>query len=496
MSVSGKIDGGQVGLRYVEGIAGALPGSPVWKELKVNEYGDVGSTISTVARNPISPSRQQEKGVISDLEAAMNFTLDMTQDNLYDLFQGTFFAAWRSKTIFGGAGEVTGVTSSTFTAASGLTAFTTNDIVAAKGFSNSANNGRHIVTSAASGVLTVGSTLVAEASPPATAKLYKVGCRGASGDFTIDVAGAYPALLSTTKDFTTLGLIPGQWVYIGGDSAASQFANATANGYARIKTVAAHKIEFDKTQYTMVADTGTGKTIELYIPHLIKNESDPSLILTKEYFFERSLGSAGYQYIDRAVVNTLNLNINAQDKITAEFGFVALDEVDTAFGSRRSGTFPASTDSIVGYNTSSDLPRIRMATHGALQTPIAAFVTEMSMSINNNVTALKVLGNLGGIDFNVGDFTVETSATIVFTDKNTLDAVRQNADVSLDFIISRDNTSWVVDQPLVTLSDGKLSVAKAESITQAFTIQGARHSTLDTTLVMCFFPYLPDVAES
>ncbi|RQM43774.1 hypothetical protein EHZ19_32430, partial [Paraburkholderia bannensis] len=113
-----------------------------------------------------------------------------------------------------------------------------------------------------------------------------------AAEMDIDVSGSYPRLLrgSGTKDLTTLGLIPGEWVFIGGDATATKFTNAANNGFARVRAVAATYIEFDKTAGTMVAETGTAKTIQLFYGNVIKNERDANLIKRRTYQLERTLG--------------------------------------------------------------------------------------------------------------------------------------------------------------------------------------------------------------
>ena len=88
-------------------------------------------------------------------------------------------------------------------------------------------------------------------------RIQVVGYEFASGTAGI-VAAANPTLHreSGAVDFTTLGLVPGQWVYLGGDSAGLAFANAANNGYARVRAVTATDITFDKTTSLMVNDLG------------------------------------------------------------------------------------------------------------------------------------------------------------------------------------------------------------------------------------------------
>ncbi len=73
-----KLDSNITGLSYAEevclrqlpSIANGDASDPVWRGLEPNSYNDFGGTINTVARAPISASRQRKKGTVVDLSAA------------------------------------------------------------------------------------------------------------------------------------------------------------------------------------------------------------------------------------------------------------------------------------------------------------------------------------------------------------------------------------------------------------------------------------------
>lgn len=507
--MANKIDSNVTGLRYAEeDTIKNLPVSPVWYPLEPNSYNDFGGQISTLARNPINPSRQRKKGVTTDLDASGGFAQDITQTNLTRLLQGFFFADIREKLttapMNGAAVVLTGVVASTdtYAAASGLAGFLAGDLVLASGFAQAANNGLKQVASSTAGTVVVGDGLVDE-TPPAAAKLQKVGFQFGSAEINVDVSGSYPRLVraSGTKNLTTLGLIPGEWVFIGGDAAATKFTNAANNGFARVRAVATAYIELDKTAATMVTETGTGKTLRLFFGNVIKNEAAANLIKRRSYQLERTLGQDANgtmsEYLVGAVPNEMSLQIRQADKVTAELGFIAVDnEQRDGSAGVKSGTRPDLVEA-PAFNTSSDFSRIKMhlVTAGnANPNPLFAFLTELTLTVNNNVSPNKAVAVLGAFDVSAGTFAVSGSVTAYFADIAAVQAVRNNSDVALDFALVKNNAGMVWDIPLIALGDGRLNVEQDQPITMPLSIEAAEGSNKHT-LLFNEFPYLPNAAD-
>lgn len=506
--MANKIDSNVTGLRFAEeSTLKTLPGSPVWYPLEPNSYSDFGGQIATVARNPINPSRQRKKGVTTDLDASGGFNQDLTFDNTTRLLQGFFFADIREKKTTApmntAATPLTGVTGSskTYAAAAGLTGFLANQLVMASGFGVTANNGLKSVASASTATaVVINETISDEASPPAAAKLAAVGYEFASATVDIAMNGSLVRLsrASGTFDMTTLGLIPGEWVFLGGDAAGTKFANNV--GFARVSVIAATYIEFDKVAWTPQAEVGTGKTIRIFFGSVLKNESDPSLIKRRTYQVERTLGQDANgtmsEYLVGAVPNELTLNIAQADKVTMDLTFVAVDnEQRTGATGVKSGTRPTLSPG-AAFNTSSDFSRIKLALASntdAAPTPLFAFATEMSLSVNNNVSPNKALGVLGAFDTSAGTFEVGGNMTAYFADVTAVQAVRNNSDVTVDVIMLKKNLALLWDIPLLALGDGRLAVEQDQAITLPLETNAAE-SKFNHTLLFQSFSYLPDVA--
>ena len=526
MTVNNKLNSNTTGLRYAEEASPkTLPGTPVWVPQEPNSYSDFGGQLTTLARNPINDSRQRKKGVVVDLDASGGYGTDLTQTNLQHLLQGFVFADLRPK---GEAKNEIGIsvltlsvtaTGSIFTRVGGtldLTGeFALDDLILSAGFANSANNGLFKVAAITSTTVDVVAadgldtavTLIDEAAT-ADGSLVQVGVEGEAGDIDVDMTGSRPALTSTTLDFTALGLVVGEDIFIGGDLTANKFTTATNNGFARIRSIAAGRLEFDKTQATMVTEPSTAELIHLFFGRVLKNELG-ALIVRRTYQLERTLGKADTgdtydqaEYITGAVPNEMTINIATADKVTIDLAFVAMNHelVDGDTGPK-SGTRPAIVESDA-FNTSSDFSRIKLAVMNetdANPTALFAFANEVSININNNVSPDKAISVLGAFDATAGTFEVGGDITAYFADVAAVEAVRNNSDITMDMKLVKSNSGISIDLPLITLGDGRLDVEQDQSIKIPLSKEAATGKkidiNLDHTLLMVFFDYLPTLAD-
>lgn len=480
-----------------------LPASPVWYAQEPNSYSDFGADISTVARSPIDPSRQRLKGTISGLDATAGFNTDLTKTNLIRLMQGFCFANARqdaSTQPYNGTGvALTGVVATTkkYNAAAGLDKFKAGDLLFASGFTTSLNNGLKTVVSATATEIVTAETLVDE-TPIVTAKLDRVGHTFPNGDIAATLSDGKFILTSKVGGLDALGLIAGKWVFLGGDVTASRLA---ANvGYARILEVTSSKIVFDLTTFVTTADNGTSTSLQMFWGIVVRNEPLLDDIKTRSYQLERQLGrdADGVQseYITGAVANELTINIPTEDKVNVDLGFIGLDnEQRTGLQGVKAGSRVAAKGE-QAYNTSSDVYRNRMYIYDpttTLPTALFGYISEGSLEINNNVSALKAVGSIGGFDVSVGTFEVGGSVTAFFTNIAATQAVRNNADVGFYSITAAQNSGFLFDIPLLSLAGGNLEVEADNPINLPLDNTGFK-SKFGYTLLTEFFTYLPNIA--
>jgi len=499
----------EVCLNVLPSVANGDPSDPIWYALEPNSYPDFGGDLKMVARTPINPSRQNKKGTPVDLDASSGLNTDVTNDPaVRRLLQGFYFADIREKPttmpMNGAVNDIGAVTAADDKYATGATAVAFNKagyIVKASGFGIAANNGLHLVVSADANDITVGDGLVNEAAPPVAAKLEVVGFQFASADVAIAMVGNVATLTSAANVLNTLGLIVGEWIFIGGDTLASnRFANNV--GFARISSIAAGVLTFDDITWAGVNEVSTGKTIRIWFGSIIKNENIPALVKKRSVQFERTLGegptSTQAEYLTGSMANQMTLNIPTADKCNVDLNFVSCG-VEYRTGEVGDELKDGARVAAYGgdaFNSTSDVYRLKMnVVDPSVSNPEALFgyITEGNITINNGVTPDKAVGVFGAFDTSAGNFEVGGSVTAYFTTVEAVRAVRRSADLAFNVIMAKENAGFVIDIPLFGSGGSKVNVEKDKAIMLPLEMAGAENPNGYTKLFN-YFPYLPNVA--
>lgn len=507
-----KIDSNVTGLRASEELSlGVVDPSAVWLEQAPNSYSDFGPQITTVARNPITDDRQMKKGVATDLDASGGWSSDLTQESLPVLGQGVFFADIRTKDEL--LIPDVDTTLDDFQPASGGAVYLEGDLLIASGFVSSSNNGVHEVDAGGGSASSIPVTTNLVTAAGQSGVIRRCGHRFTAADISVVVTGDFAHYLSAGgKDLTELGLIPGEFIWVGGDGASSGFTNVENNGFKRVRSVSATQIVVDKSDSPMLVEAAAGITLEIYIPsRMLKNESDPTLIKSRSYQLERTLGAPDdafpsqiqSEYIVGAVVSQLQVNVATADKLTYDLSFMGIDaEQRSGAVGVKAGTRPSLAPS-EAYNSSSDVSRINMSVvseNNEAPTPLFGFVQEMSFTIDNNLTVNKAIGVYGGFAVTAGTFGVSGTVTAYFDNVSAMLSLRQNASITIDSHFVKENAGISFDFPLVTIGDGRPNVDSDTAITLPISFDastGAKVvSTMDHTLMMMIWDYLPTVAEA
>ncbi len=506
-----KIDSNVVGLAYAqEECLTELPTTPVWYPLDPNEYTDFGGEITTIAREPINASRQRKKGVTTDLDASGGFGQDLTFSNLQRLMQGFMFADARERVSTNPISDnaLKTITVVDFTASSNEIEvgsgeganFVVGMILRSTGFVEAANNNdQMVITAITSDVLTVDATLATETFT--TGSLEIVGFEIAADAASITYDGGTGSLsLNTTGTFAGLDINVGEWIYINGDAATEKFTNN--GGYARVKTVGSTSLTLQEATWTPVTETlSGGEKVRIYLGKFLRNEKELNLVKERSYQLERTLGEdtngTQSEYLIGAVANEFTVQIASADKVTCDLSFSAVtNETRDGATGIKAGNRDAGLITENAYNTSSDVYQMRLfKIDEDSQTPTSffAYVENATLTINNNVSGIKAIGQLGSFANNVGDFDVGGELNVYFATVEAVQAVKENADVSFNMVLAKDNAGMIYDVPLLSLGGGRVTVAKDEPIMLPLENSGAENED-GYTLSITYFSYLPNAA--
>lgn len=468
---------------------GVLPGSPAWKQIEPNAVPGWGAMMSSVARQPISTSRQARKGTITGVDSKVELDLDLTVDHWVDFIDSFIMSVYKGPTnpVF----LPTAVTATGYTVASGG-ALTQNTLIAVRNCPTAANNGLKVVGAASTGTEIKTSGLTAESLTNGILEI--AGVQGATGDITMDAAGN---LNSTTLNFTTLGLTVGQVIWVGGETAPTQFAVTANRGFARIRAITATKLTLDKRSATFTTDNGSGKTIQIFFGRFVRNVARSSAdyqlrSATFEAVFP-TLGSgdtARYEYPAGNYCNEVELRLPLQDKATIGYRFIGTDTpIPTAVRATNAAAAIAPYR-VEAFNTSADAMRLRIAKID--ETGITTDFKNITLRLKNNVSPEKIIGQVGAKYMNTGNLDVSFEAEAVFTDEAVIAAIRNNTTVSLDLSLRNNDGGFYLDMPTATLGEGTKSFPLNESV--LVSLRGMSFgdpSGLNTSASVSLFPYLP-----
>lgn len=304
------------------------------------------------------------------------------------------------------------------------------------------------------------------------------------------------------------GLDIGTWVNVGDDETANKFATAANNGLKRIRLIEDSDITFDKSTLTMVTDAGTGKDIRLIWGRTIRNEAAEDQV-RRSFQFERSLGAPDTaqpsqiqaEYLTGGIANEFELEVKQGDKLTANLSFMARDaETRTGAEGRKDGTRPVLVEADA-FNSTSHIKRLSLAVideEDAAPDDLFAYVMDLTLKINNNVSANKAVGVLGAFDNTAGTFEVDADCTAYFQTVEAIQTVRDNADVTLDLTFAQANKGVTFDLPLISIGEAIAEVEADEPVMLPLQQAAASGSKIDAelahTLLVQYWDYLPDLA--
>ena len=488
---------------------GAIAGAPVWKDIEPNDISQFGSTISTVSRNPIRRSRGRQKGTISDLDSAVEYDGDITVDAFLDYMEGFMFATFsNADLIFRGANAATAgdtytVPSLNATQAAKLQSAAGFDtLLWASGYALAANNGLKTLATAAANTdttLAVAENLADETAPD-NARLEIAGVRCVTSEMALtvaaavaDVSGRIGTLTFATANPTTFGLAINQIVFVNMTSAI--------RGYARVTAFDATTITLDKMDAALVADDGSTGASELRFGQELRDvASDNSRFLERSFQFEGEYPglaadgvASAYEYALGNFCSTISLSLDLSDKGTFSAAFVGTD-TDVPTETRKVVATVSPADALLplgteAFSTVADFARLRI--EDIDEDGLTTDLKSIELSIDNNVSPEKVLNKLGARFVNFGNFFVDISAQLIFSDGNVLSRIRENTTVSLDLYLQNNDGVLAFSIPSMTLGDGTKELPADETVALNISGEAFEDATTGASLNVSFIPAVP-----
>lgn len=388
----------------------------------------------------------------------LNFEVSYPDDNspFSDFLRSAFWNSWVNTPFRDNDGVADSVI--TDVAATGVITCTTGGTFAVghlirnTGFGVAQNNGTFRITTSSATVPSVGAgILAAEVAPAAAARMKVVGAEGVAGDITATASG----LGSTTLNFTTLGLVVGQVIKIGGTAAGTRFNTAANNSYARITAIAATALTLDNLPVGWAVDAGTGKTIRFWFGDQIKNGTTRTSLTIERGF----LGQAVPQYIVTTGmhVNTMQIQMASKDKIKGSMAFNGMG------GSLSTTALDATPDPQTTSPVMAANANFQRFTEGGATVTGPSWIRSTEFTINNNLRMIESIGSLSAVDIVNGECNVSGKADVYFGDGSILSKFYSGTASSLVLASQKSNRGLVFQFPRITYRGGSNPSASAKN---------------------------------
>lgn len=474
---------------------GTLPGTPDWHVMERSELSAFGNTVSKSTPTRISRNRNMRKKKTTAIDSSVEFNAPMDFDSMRLLGEGFAHGLASGPAYFSAsAATATGATVPALTAGQASQIVANQTILALKGFATDDNNGLKIASTTASAsdteIAVVGGLTAETIAANRRAEVYVAGVRGASGDIEIDADGN---LISTALDFTTLGLVAGQAIYIGGVDAANTFSNSENSGFAIVSAIAANKLTLTKRDQPYVTDDGTGVQIDILFGPYIRNYSVDHANYVRQYFMFglKSIFDAGtkYEYAKDNACDSLSLEVQRDGFVNASFGFVGSitdNPTDTAATGHANAAPLNATEE---FSTSTDLARIAIDSIDE-----DGFMTDfdaVTITIANGISARKVLGQTAAAQLNLGELGVTLEMTALFTDSKVIEHIRCDNPFAFRLPFWNNQGGVMLHVPQMTLEGGARQFPQNETVTVSMTGSAFNEDIDGSSIELTLFPLLP-----
>lgn len=477
-----------------ESTPGVLPGSPVAYSLGYNTIEGFAPVVELVARDPIDPSNMPQPGQVVDKTANGTIQMDLTIGHLRRTIEG----ALRSALTGQSPKLATSSTVAHFVVPTMAAALAAGTLVYVRGCANAANNGlKEVDAAGTTTTIPIVGGLVAETGMATRGvTVSPVGFRYATGDATI-VSGN---LVSTAKDNTQLGLIPGQWIVVcsvaGTATNANRFAEAANRGPARVRAaVTATTIPLEAGA-AFVNDNGATKRIEIYFQQDCRTRytTDASYLEPTETveIVHHKLGAGdvpAYTYLNGWHTASAQLALPEKAKATMSVQGVGLD-CAAPVTSRTTGfsaAIPILQKSMINTTTNIYRGRIRKSDGSAR----SGCITAVSFTLDQQTERNGAHGVLGAVEITQGKVMPRAEVNAYFSVPEIIADLAAGQLMSADWFIANVDGAVIFDMPQVQLSGGMPQYPQNKVITIDLTAPASEDPIFNTTFICNIIDYVP-----
>jgi len=477
-----------------------LPAVADFRLVERSDLSQFGNTYAKAEPTRISRNRNPRKRRTNSVDSGVEFQAPLDIGTMIEFGQGFTYGKPAGPAFF----NVTSVMDNELSigaipAGVGATIIPNQTIVAIKGLkgtANTANRGQFLITGPASdGDTSIAVTGVVAENIAANrrAEVYIAGVRGAAGDIGIDADGN---LTSTTLDFTSLGLVVDQAIYIGGTDDANGFAEESNYGFAQIMELTANKITLYNRDRNYVADDGAGVQIDILFGPLLRNypighDSFQRLFYTFGLSTEFTIPApkTTYEYAKDNACDSMSIAME-DEFASVTFGFVGSQTTLPSEVPAGGHLNAAPMNQTAEFATNVDLVQFALNRSND-GTNLGTDFDDLTLTIANGAVARKVRGTVVPSQINIGKFRVSIDYTAIFSNSDILEAISCDKELSLRFPLWNDDGGLYFHIPQLEMDGGDRSFPPDESVTIQTTGNAYNEDIDGSCLNITVFPLLP-----
>jgi hypothetical protein len=493
-------DTNRVRLSYVEETTpGTAPTNPIFKQFRYTGSSDLKFDYKTEISKEIVSDRQVRDLYLTGAESTGGANIEFSIDSYDDLTEGALFNRWtgvrvrndqQSTLLISSIEKLTTTTAKIhFDSSVATQPFLTNSIIILRvesdmeGLIAEVTGGTFSTPDFFIEVTSLNGIEFEDHTATASARLDQCGYI-----FQDAIqATANPNTITSTTDFTTLGLAQYQWVKIGSNSNSANdgFDTTANNGFCRISDIAAGVLTFDKVPTGWAADTNAGsKNIAIFYDAFIQNGTTEIKYTLERAYLDHT--PSDFEYFNGMTVNELSISNDKQAVTAGQFSFFGMSS--NASSARLSGATDVVVSDSTPFSTVNNINYLELNDvdiSGGADSSGINLALKVDLSIKNNLRGQTAIGSLPFVGIGTGQFNVSGTVDTYFQDTSILALLSSNADTSLRVRYNLQNRYQILDMPRVKISSGAPDVSGVNTdVTAEYGFQAIKDEIKGFTLSM------------